>query len=80
MCTTLTLQLHKALRRAVGLLREPPGLEAGGSDLRSKENPKGEAPQEEGGGEGPREAHPSPGVPTTDGTILRRGLVPGHVL
>lgn len=58
----------------------PPGLEADGSDLRPKENPKGEAPQEEAGGEGAREAHPSPGVPTTDGTVLRRGLVPGHVL
>ena len=45
----------------------PPGLEADGSDLRPKENPKGEAPQEEAGGEGAREAHPSPGVPTTDG-------------
>lgn len=48
----------------------PPGLEAGGSDLRPKEHPKGEAPQE-GGGEGPREAHPSPGAPTTDRTVLR---------
>ena len=34
----------------------PPGLEADGSDLRPKENPKGEAPQEEAGQRGPPES------------------------
>ena len=56
--------------------QQHPGLEAGGSDLRPKENPKGEAPQEEGGGEGPREAHPSPGVPTPDRSAVRSGPRP----